>query len=185
MKTKATYKTLNELRKVQKESLENVTKRLYKIENQIRNWFKNTPFDVRHSMSAADYDKATHWKERRELEKEKAFLETELIEKKYANELLFSDINPYEVIEEKTANKYLIRKMKCTETEASKQARAKSFIPGGFCGRFDNDVQEWEIVPDETAPILAIRRHKDGFFYLNHIRFSITSEPVKHYDFNF
>lgn len=110
----------------------------------------------------------------------------ELLEKKYANLVMYSDIKPFEVIEERTPNLYLIREMDAVITDESRKRLNESFSPGGFCGHFDNDLQEWNITSNEEYPIFKIRRHKDGFYYsaLGE-KFRINSKPVKFYDYNF
>ena len=128
-----------------------------------------------------------------ELPKEKEFLtneinkiELELLDKKYANKYGYSDIEPYEVVEERTPNMYLIRWMKSVQTEKSKKELKDSFVAGGFFGHFDNDLQEWNITSCEDNQPFAIRRHKDGNWYdTYHRKYCISSKPVKFYDFNF
>ena len=113
-------------------------------------------------------------------------LELELLEKKYANHYGYSDVEPYEVVEEITPNKYLIRWMKSVQTEESKNKLKESFVVGGFCGHFDNDLQEWNIASCEDVLPFAIRRHKDGKWYdVYHRKYVISSKPIKFYDFNF
>lgn len=178
---------MNELRKSQRQELTSIVARLSEIDKIKTAYYKANPYrgGFRTHEETLKWKAATCYDECQRLTARKEFLETELIEKKYANEILYSDVKPYEVLEERTENLYLIREMKCTEKEESKQARFQSFVPGGFCGTFDNNLQEWEIVPDESAPVLKIRRHKDGIFYLNGRRFSISEEPIRFYDFNF
>lgn len=107
-------------------------------------------------------------------------------EKLYANRIGYSDVDPYEIIEKKTDKLYVIREMEAVETEESKRKRIKSFIPGGFFGHFDNDIQEWDIKPKKDGWTLKIRRHKDGYFYdTMGQRYSLSNKPVKFYDFNF
>ena len=113
-------------------------------------------------------------------------LELELLEKKYANNYGYSDVEPYEVVEEITPNKYLIRWMKSVQTEESKQKLMDSFVVGGFCGHFDNDLQEWNITSCTDNKPFAIRRHKDGNWYdIYHRKYFISDKPIKFYDFNF
>lgn len=113
-------------------------------------------------------------------------MELELLEKKYANHYGYSDIEPYEVVEERTPNMYLIRWMKSVQTEKSKKELKDSFVAGGFCGHFDNDLQEWDITSCEDNQPFAIRRHKDGNWYdTYHRKYCISSKPIKFYDFNF
>lgn len=125
-------------------------------------------------------------KNNRHLEDKIEKINIELIEKKYANRYLYSDIEPYEVVEEITPNKYKIRWMKSVQTEDSKQKLKDSFVVGGFFGHYDNNLQEWDITPCETSQPFAIRRHKDGNWYdIYHCRYSISNKPIKFYDFNF
>lgn len=122
----------------------------------------------------------------KQVEEDIAKIEKDLLEKKFANNIMYTDVVPFEVIEERTPNLYVIRSMKSEQTEQSKKDLKESFIPGGFCGHFDNDLQEWDITPDDDGLVIKIRRHKDGIFYDVHGgRYSISSKPIKFYDFNF
>lgn len=110
----------------------------------------------------------------------------ELLEKKYANLIMYSDIKPFEVVEERTPNLYLIREMDAVITDESRKKLNESFYPGGFCGHFDNDLQEWNITSNEEYPVFKIRRHKDGFYYSAYgEKYRISPKPVKYYDYNF
>lgn len=106
-------------------------------------------------------------------------------DKKYATEWLWSDAHAYEVIEEKSDKLIWVRRMKATIKPEAKKALHDSFVPGGFCGHFDNELQEWEFVSDETQPIEAIRRHKDGRWYNGSRHFTIEAQPYERYDYNF
>lgn len=125
-------------------------------------------------------------RKKEDIESEIEKIELELLEKKYANRSGYSDIEPYEVIEERTPNMYLIRWMKSVQTEKSKKELKDSFVAGGFCGHFDNYLQEWDITSCEDNQPFTIRRHKDGRWYdAQHNKYCISSKPVKFYDFNF
>ena len=105
---------------------------------------------------------------------------------KYMSQCLHSDVNPYEVIEERTEKLWIVRRMKAVEMEWSKERRIKSFVPGGFLGHFDDSDQEWDISSDPDGEVVAIRKHIDGRWYDPYgIRYVPTTEPYKHYDFNF
>lgn len=124
------------------------------------------------------------WREKTKLEGRLVVIGKDLLEKKYANHYMYSDIEPYEVIEERTPDLYIIRSMKCTEGDMTKLK--DSFVAGGFCGHFDNSLQEWNIESDENGTIQKIRRHKDGTWRTpSGSKFSISSRPVKFYDYNF
>lgn len=108
------------------------------------------------------------------------------LEKKYMSQCLHSDVNPYEVIEERTDKLWIVRRMKATETEESRKRRQSSFVPGGFLGHFDNSVQQWEIEPDGNGEVTAVRKHIDGRWYDSYgILYVPAMTPYKHYDFNF
>lgn len=108
------------------------------------------------------------------------------LEKKYMAQCLHSDVNPYEVIEERTERLWIVRRMKAVETEDSKKRRLSSFVPGGFLGHFDNSVQEWKIESDPEGEVVAIRLHVDGGWYDAYgLRYIPKEKPYKHYDFNF
>ena len=108
-------------------------------------------------------------------------------DKKYASEHLWSDVHAYEILEEKTPTTLLVRRLKATRTQESREQMADSFVAGGFVGHFDNYLQEWTFESDESNPVIAIRRHKDGLFYAPHSSccFSIHEKPYEFYDFNF
>lgn len=119
------------------------------------------------------------------LEHEIKFHTIMLQDKKYATEWLYSDAHAYEIIEEKSANTILVRQLKATIKPEAQKKLQESFVPGGFCGHFDNDLQEWNFETCETNPIETIRKHKDGFWYGCGRRFTICAEPYEHYDYNF
>lgn len=108
------------------------------------------------------------------------------VNKKYTNQILYTDIKPFEVIKECTEKLYVIREMKCTPTINSINALKKSFIPGGFIGHTDNYVQEWAYASDIDAPLIKIRKHKNGIWYdTNGMKYQISDKPIKFYDYNF
>ena len=119
------------------------------------------------------------------LEKELKFHEIMMQEKKYATEWLWSDAHAYEIIEEKSEKAMIVRRMKATIKPQAQKKLHDSFIPGGFCGHFDNDLQEWDFESDNSNPIVTIRKHKDGLWYGNGLQFSIMAEPYERYDYNF
>lgn len=123
---------------------------------------------------------------KRNLENEIKKIDVDLIDKKYANRYGWSDIEPYEVVEERTPNMYKIRWMKSVQTEESKKRLSESFVAGGFCGHYDNDLQEWNYTPCEDSECFTIRRHKDGNWYdVYRRKYVISDRPIKFYDFNF
>jgi len=112
--------------------------------------------------------------------------EITLAEATHANFIGWSDVEPYEIVRKVTSKKVEVRAMHAEETESAKERLAKSFVPGGFVGRFDNYAQEWKItsLPDHSTEF--IRLHKDGSWYgLGKRRFVLATAPRKFYDYNF
>lgn len=106
--------------------------------------------------------------------------------KRYATEWLYSDAHAYEIIEEKSDKVLLVRRLKATIKPKAQKELQDSFIPGGFLGHTNNDLQEWEFESDEQNPIVTIRKHRDGKWYrAGFVRFTITDKPYERYDFNF
>lgn len=113
-------------------------------------------------------------------------IEKELGDVLYLNEILHSDINPYEVVEMITPNKWLIRKLDTTLKSEARKKMQDSFCPGGFAGHVDNDCQEWEISVNENNPLITVfRGRKNKHFKIGSMPMSMTHSPIKIYDFNF
>ncbi len=103
---------------------------------------------------------------------------------KYANECLYTDVNPFEIVKKISDLTYEIRQMKCERDPSFKP----EVLVGGFSGHTVNqNDQKWFITSDETRPVFRIRysRAKGDFFSKHGGRFSMTAEPVKFYDYNF
>ena len=125
-------------------------------------------------------------RELQKLEREIRFHQIMLQEKKYASALYWSDIHAYEIIEEKSDKVILVRRLKATIKPESKKELHDSFVPGDFCGHYDNNLQEWNFEVNESNPIETIRKHKNGLWYgAGNLRFSIESETREYYDYNF
>lgn len=113
-------------------------------------------------------------------------IEKELGDVLYLNEILHSDINPYEVVEMITPNKWLIRKLDTNLKSEAKKKIQDSFCPGGFAGHVDNDCQEWDISVNENNPLITVfRGRKNKHFKIGSISMSMSHSPIKIYDFNF
>ena len=108
-------------------------------------------------------------------------------DKLYCNECLYSDVNPYEVIGYANEKTLIIRAMRAEITEDSQKELRDSFVVGGFCGHFDNELQEWTITSNENEEAFKVRLHKDGCYYAAGCgtRFRLNIKPVKFYDYNF
>ena len=119
-----------------------------------------------------------------------------MITQKFANEVMYSDIKPCEIIKVVSEKTIEIREMKTT-----KLPWEMDFRKGGFCGTVVNQRdQKWEITSDENAPTFRIRLNKDGQRYNPETRkyeaaytwknamgnsFVLANEPRKFYDYNF
>lgn len=113
-------------------------------------------------------------------------IERELGDVLYLNEILYSDINPYEVVEMITPNKWVIRKLDTTLKSEAKKKMQDSFCPGGFVGHVDNDCQEWDISVNENNPLITVfRGRKNKHFKIGSMPMSMSHSPIKIYDFNF
>lgn len=107
------------------------------------------------------------------------------MEKQYANAHGYTDITPYEVVRRISDKTIEVRAMDCERTPGSIKAMKDSFVPGGFLGHFDNDLQEWTITSNEDNPTVRARRHKDGYYHCGGKRFLLSDKPRKFYDYNF
>ena len=113
-------------------------------------------------------------------------IEKELGDVLYLNEILHSDINPYEVVEMITPNKWVIRKLDTTLKPEARKKIQDSFCPGGFVGHVDNDCQEWYISVNENNPLITVfRGRKNKHFKIGSMPMSMSHSPIKIYDFNF
>jgi len=104
--------------------------------------------------------------------------------KKYANRIGYSDIYPYEVVRRVSEKTIEVREMDAVLDPACKKELQESFVPGGFLGHTDNDLQKWIITSNPENRVERIRLHKDGKYYGSGM-FVLADEPVKHYDYNF
>lgn len=113
-------------------------------------------------------------------------IEKELSDVLYLNEILYSDVNPYEVVEMITPNKWVVRELDVTLKPKAKRDIQESFCPGGFVGHVDNGYQEWDIRVNEKNPLITVfRGRKNRYFKIGGMPMSMTLSPIKIYDFNF
>ncbi len=145
------------------------------------------------ALANGDANKNSLWEEYSRIKDEIKNLKAQLTfhtimakEKKYAVMWLYSDAHAYEIIEEKSDKTILVRRLDATIKPEAKKLLHDSFVPGGFCGHYDNDLQDWDFAVNENNPIETIRKHKDGRWYgIGKTRFTIEAEPYEKYDYNF
>lgn len=101
---------------------------------------------------------------------------------KYANQLGWSDINPFEVVRVVSDKCLEVREMDAERDESVKL----EFIPGGFSAICLNmRDQKWDIKSNPANPLLRIRLGKKGWKSADGRRFDLGDKPVKFYDYNF
>lgn len=100
----------------------------------------------------------------------------------FANQLGYTDINPFEVVRKVSERCMEIRAM-----DAEALPWERDFHIGGFFGHTSNQRdQKWSIKSCEANLVRRIRLHKDGRWYdSGKNRYRIDTKPVKFYDFNF
>ncbi len=104
----------------------------------------------------------------------------------YANNTMYSDIEPYEVVEKRTDNKVIIRSMRAEHKDGWKP----DMIPGGFsfhCTNNQDQRNAWEITSDEDGHTITIRwsKAKCRWQDAHGNRYFMSEQPVKKYDYNF
>jgi len=101
----------------------------------------------------------------------------------YANQIGWTDVDPFEIVEVRTANKLMVRLMS-SELDPSWKPEV---VIGGFSGHtLNNHSQKWIITSNEKYKVFAIRKRKDGRWYDKYNnRYQISEEPSKFHDFNF
>lgn len=122
-----------------------------------------------------------------ELKPEAEYCRIRSLDKFYCNRYLYSDIEPFEVIEVIADKRLRIRSMKAEITAKSMEELTKSFTPGGFLGHFDNSLQEWNYASDPEGETYEVRQRKDGRFYTpnGYTPYIISDHPIKRHDYNF
>lgn len=108
------------------------------------------------------------------------------VECKYAMQILYSDVYPFEILEVK-GKKIKIRSM---DTE---NIKAPEMIPGGFAGHCPNvRDQKWKITSNPKGQELWISLRKDGRYYqvgssMGHhqVHYNLSDVPYHFYDYNF
>ena len=99
----------------------------------------------------------------------------------HANNLGWTDVNPFEIVRVVSAKTIEVRMMDSKELDWE-----RDFHEGGFLGNTSNqNDQKWEITSNPSNPIIKARLIKDVHFYSDHGIHSLSNEPRKFYDYNF
>jgi hypothetical protein len=102
---------------------------------------------------------------------------------KYANQIGYTDVTPFEVIRAISNKTLEVRQLKAVRSNPENQL---GFVAGGFFGHCsDQDEQEWTITPDESRSIIRIRLGKRGWKDKYGNRFKLSDTPRKFHDYNF
>jgi hypothetical protein len=106
----------------------------------------------------------------------------EKVDVNYANEICYSDVNPFEIVKVVSDNIIEVREMKAEELPWK-----KDFYHGGFFGHVANQKdQKWKITSNEDAPVYRAHKRKDGYFWSKSARkFRLANAPYKFHDYNF
>jgi hypothetical protein len=110
----------------------------------------------------------------------KTLVDTEI--KPFCNLHLWSDIEPYEVVEVINPKKVLIRKM-----DAVLKVAPKTYHVGGFAAHCeDNMSQRWKCTSNPEYPLEGITLTKNGWGKTgSHGLYRMSETPQKFYDYNF
>lgn len=102
--------------------------------------------------------------------------------KKYANQLGYSDVNPYEVVRVVSDKTLDVREMDAERDESVKL----EWMVGGFAGHCVNQrEQQWNITTNTENRTVRIRLGKQGWKDAHGQRYNLSDTPVKFYDYNF
>lgn len=102
----------------------------------------------------------------------------------YANNAMWSDVRPYEIVRVISDKTIEVREMDAQQHPDWKP----DFVSGGFAGHcVNNDDQRnaWAITSNESNPVIRIRKGKNGWKNPRAGRFYLSETPNKHHDYNF
>ena len=102
--------------------------------------------------------------------------------RKYANEIGWSEVYPYEVVRAISPITLEIRQM---DTERHPDWHP-DFIPTGFAGHCTNQSeQKWIYKSNPDHPCIRIRHSKNGGWVHKGRKFRLADEPCYFHDYNF
>lgn len=100
----------------------------------------------------------------------------------YANAYGYTDVTPYRIVRIISDTNIQVQEMKTAIADGWKPAMEA----GGFAGHCtNNEAQRWTYEDDPTAPVIRIRKNKNGQWTYKGTRFLLATKPEKYYDYNF
>ena len=99
----------------------------------------------------------------------------------YMNKLGYTDIHPYEIVRKVSEKTLEVRAM---DAVLDPNWKMVAHI-GGFCAHVVNNGGKWIITSNPENAVERVRLGKKGYKDKYGERFSLSSEPVKFYDYNF
>lgn len=101
---------------------------------------------------------------------------------KYANQIGYSDVTPFEVVRAVSDKCLEVREM---DAELAPGERPE-IIPGGFAGHCTNQRSlRYDITSNPANRVVRIRLGKKGWKSADGRRFDLADTPVMFYDYNF
>ena len=110
---------------------------------------------------------------------------------KYINYTIYTDTDPYEVLEiSKSGKTAIVRPLNSTRSNQDDD----DFAPGGFCGHTSHGQygQQWSFSSNEDNFTKKMSLRKDGFWRFVGDKVTsrgcvgtLSDEPYKYYDYNF
>ena len=102
---------------------------------------------------------------------------------KYANQVGYTDVTPFEVVNKISEKTLEIREMAAVRSNPNADL---GFALGGFVGTFhQQEKQEWKITSNYDYPIIRIRLGKKGWKDAYGNKYVLADSPRKFYDYNF
>lgn len=100
----------------------------------------------------------------------------------FANEKLYTDVKPFEIVEIRSDKKIMVRSMTAKKDPNFKLEQ----VVGGFSAyTVNNEDQTWLYGSDPDAPVISIRLNKAGWRDADGSRFYIETSPRRYFDYNF
>ena len=102
---------------------------------------------------------------------------------KFANNIMHSDVEPYEIVKVVSAKTLEIRRMQSVRSNPENNL---GFVPGGFVGHWAlQHEQKWTITPCTEAQVIRIRLGKNGWKDSCGLKFQLSDTATKFHDYNY